>query len=128
MVDGWVVGRFKIEVFRFIQEKQSMVDEEKRVMMCHAMKSSFVMHIECHVIFYVSCHINIHVSCHINIVSMSTKKWSMADGRVDRIGEVFSSVYRNGQWMNGWVSRIGKVFHLTKGKSPTSQWSGWSVS
>jgi hypothetical protein len=53
--------------FWVIQENRLMVDEGKRVMMCHATLES-IFHatsVEFTPQDDVSCHINIHMSCHI---------------------------------------------------------------
>jgi hypothetical protein len=57
-----------------------MVDEENRVMMCHAMSTSM-----CHcMLAKMTCHA-------MSVIVRSTEKWPMVDGRVGRMRSVFIS-------------------------------------
>jgi hypothetical protein len=110
MADGSGIKRFNVK-FRFFQEKLSMVNGEKRVMMCHA-TSTFMCHAMLASTFHamsaqlmpqddVSCHVNIHVSCHINIVVTSTK---MVDFQWLGFGDIckkswFLRIIIDGRWL-----------------------------
>jgi hypothetical protein len=89
MVDGSMVRHRPIQrIVSIEQKKSSMVDEGKRVMMCHATSTSMCHAMSsstCHATLSkltpwddVSCHISIHVSFHVNICHVSRE---VVDGR-----------------------------------------------
>jgi hypothetical protein len=85
-----------------------MVDEGKRVMTCHATLTSM-----CHAMSSrVPCY-SVRVMPHQHPCVMPRQhscnvNQEMVDGRVGRIGEVFSLDKRNGQWlMSGSTVLVG---------------------